>query len=134
MKKVCAACTVLDCTWIKAAPERVFHVLTDGQELSHWWPKSAESEPRSGGRLKLVWSNGSTHETAFERLIKNRRVSFPFYDQHIIFKLSRKKSGTSVEVIHACSRRWEVHVASCWGFLMGNLKAYIEHDVDLRVD
>ena len=34
---------------IAAAPDQVFHALTDAGELARWWTSSGESEPRTGG-------------------------------------------------------------------------------------
>ena len=133
-KKSERAVTIEDCTWIKARPARVFKALTDGKDLSRWWPKGAESDPRRGGKLVLTWFSGHRLSTNFSSFIRNREVAYPFYSESVRFRLSAKKGGTAVRVAHRCSTDACVHVAQSWGFLMGNLKCYLEYDGDLRCE
>jgi hypothetical protein len=123
-----------DSILIAAPAERVFTALSDGVELSHWWPKMAESDARLGGRLVLTWFTGSTMNTAFDRFDTGCALGFPFGPERIDFLLAARSSGTDFVVRHACSMLTAVHVAQCWGFLKANLKCWIEHGVDLRTD
>lgn len=40
---------------IKARPEAVYRALTSATELCRWWLQGAETDARSGGRLRMVW-------------------------------------------------------------------------------
>ena len=78
-------CRIEDAVWIAAPPAIVFAALTDGPKLACWWPKSAESEPRAGGRLAMTWFSGDKVETRFETFAPDVEVSFPFYGEHVAF-------------------------------------------------
>ncbi len=119
---------------ILAPPQQVFSALSDGGKLSQWWPKSAESEPRLGGRLALTWFTDGTMVTAFDRFVPGRALGFAFGPERIDFMLEAKGAGTIFTVRHACSAQSAIHVAQCWGFLKANLKSWIEHGRDLRDD
>jgi uncharacterized protein YndB with AHSA1/START domain len=45
-----------------AAPEEVFRILTDPEEMSRWFPLAADIEPEVGGRAWLSWGPGSEGE------------------------------------------------------------------------
>jgi uncharacterized protein YndB with AHSA1/START domain len=40
---------------IKARPDAVYRALTSATELCRWWLQGAETDARSGGRLRMVW-------------------------------------------------------------------------------
>ena len=40
---------------IKARPEDVYRALTSATELCRWWLQGAETDARSGGRLRMIW-------------------------------------------------------------------------------
>lgn len=126
------ACTVQDAISIQASPEQVFKALTEGPRLAAWWPKSAESEPRPGGALTLVWFNDSTMKTRFDTFVEHREVGYAFYTEHLRFTLAPNGEGTDLAIEHRCDKDAEVHVAQSWGFLKANLKVYLELGKDLR--
>jgi uncharacterized protein YndB with AHSA1/START domain len=123
-----------DSITIKAAPERVFKALTDGDELGHWWPMSAVSDPRLGGKLKLTWFTDHSMDTAFDVFDPPRKVAYPFYIERVEFELTPENGKTRVLIRHHCTKESEIHVAQSWGFLKANLKTWIEHGIDLRQD
>jgi uncharacterized protein YndB with AHSA1/START domain len=41
---------------IRAAPERVFELLTDPDELVRWWPDVVDLEPQTRGEVRLSFS------------------------------------------------------------------------------
>jgi len=120
-----------DDVWIAAPPGIVFTALTEGPMLASWWPKSAESDPRAGGRLAMTWFSGDQVETRFETFKPGEEVSFPFYSEHVSFALSPDKGGTRLRIAHRCGAE-AIHVAQSWGFLKANLKVFLEMGLDLR--
>ena len=40
---------------IKARPQAVYRALTSATELCRWWLQGAETDARSGGRLRMIW-------------------------------------------------------------------------------
>jgi len=124
-------CRIEDDVWIAAPPGIVFTALTEGPMLASWWPRSAESEPRAGGRLAMTWFSGDKVETRFEAFKPGEEVSFPFYAEHVTFALSPDKGGTRLRIAHRCGAE-AIHVAQSWGFLKANLKVFLEMGLDLR--
>jgi uncharacterized protein YndB with AHSA1/START domain len=43
---------------VDAPRERVWHLLTDPEELPRWWPDAAQLEPGVGGRIVLDFGPG----------------------------------------------------------------------------
>jgi uncharacterized protein YndB with AHSA1/START domain len=121
-----------DSIWINAAPARVFKALTDGQEISHWWPKAAESDPQPGGQLILTWFSGGKMKTKFETCTAGKEVTYPFYTEKLTFLIMEKNNGALVAIRHHCGSDAALHVAQSWGFLKANLKSWVEHGIDLR--
>ena len=42
---------------IKAKPMDLYRALTSARELCRWWLEGAETDARSGGRLRMIWPN-----------------------------------------------------------------------------
>src|SRR5829696_660061 len=64
---------------IDGPPERVFQALTDADDLSRWFPSSAESDPRTGGDYVLRFrfdddSKNHTYAGQYEDVTPNVRV------------------------------------------------------------
>lgn len=118
--------------FIKAPAERVFTFLTVGSELAKWWPMAAESEPKAGGKLVLVWFGENKLTTKFDTFVEGQAVAFAFYTESVAFDLKAEDEGTEWKVVHRCSTESCIHVAQSWGFLAANLKSVIETGYDLR--
>ena len=123
---------IRDEVWVRAAPSRVFTALTKSSERSRWWPQRAESVPEVGGALTLYWFGGGMIQTKFHTMLKDREISYAFYSEHLTFRMKSHQAGAKLEILHECSADAAVHVAQCRGFLKANLKAYLEHGVDLK--
>lgn len=134
-----AGLCVKDGLVIGASVERVFRALTVADELAQWWPKSAESEPRAGGRLVFHWFGGSSIATRFDEFIPGERLAFKFGPEYLTFLLEERAAAgaTCVRVIHdeiaeGTDVEHVVHIAQSWRFLLCSLKAYLEREWDLR--
>jgi len=127
--------SIRDTIWIAAPVPRVFLALTSGQELQQWWPKQAQTEPRLGGAIELHWFAPSSQRmlSRFAIFEANVQLGYAFYSQHLHFRLGEQAAGTKLEIDHACEAAEALHVAQSWGFLKANLKAWMEHGIDLRV-
>ncbi len=123
-----------DSIWIKAPPARVFKALTDADELSHWWPKAAETEPKKDGKIVLTWFNDGKMSSTFETFVTDKEVSFPFYTEKVTFTLTEKNNGTTFSVRHQCGPDTALHIAAAWGHLTVFLKSWVEHGIDLHKD
>ena len=118
--------TIRDAIRIEAPPRRVFEALTRADDLKRWWPEDAESEPRVGGRLVLHWSTDNRLETRFSVFVPDREIAYPFYGEHLAFRLTPAGTGTTVAVEHRCGPDAATHVADCWRSLLPGLKALLE--------
>jgi uncharacterized protein YndB with AHSA1/START domain len=49
---------VMHAVEVDAPRERVWHLLTDPEELPRWWPDAAQLEPGIGGRIVLDFGPG----------------------------------------------------------------------------
>lgn len=126
---------------IAAAPQRVFRAWTDSAELCAWFAVRNEIEPHVGGRLFFEWLGGDRLETKLLAVKKNREVRFPFGSKgeevRVLFK--KVKGGTLCTLEQTGMRtspkqKIEMHMGckTGWVFFLTNLKAYLEHGVDLR--
>ena len=132
---------------IKSPQEAVFKALTDANGLMRWFPTRAVSDPRPGGKFKLVWEfkdanqNGS-QDGEFVELVANTLLSYTWKADAVptlvTFNLSVSGGETTVELDHASLQdgadqdKLRDDHANQWGFYLMNLKGYLEAGMDLR--
>jgi len=126
---------------IKAAPSRVFKAWTDPDIINKWFTVKTEFEPRKGGRIYFEWLAGDKFETRVLAIKKNERILFPFGNKGEKVEVRLKKSGRKTiltvkqyDMKITPEAKWSMH-KGCevgWAFFMANLKAYLEHGIDLR--
>jgi len=132
---------------IKSSAGSVFNALTQADELIHWFPTRAESDPRPGGKLKLVWeftdaSQNGSQDAEFVEVTPNSMLSYTWKAESaptmVSFKLSESNGETVLEVDHASLQEdadgGKLHQdhADQWGFFLMNLKGYLEAGMDMR--
>ncbi len=111
-----------------------------GDKLVRWWPRAAESDPRPGGKLLLWWSADtsdrsiSNHcETVFRTFDPPNKVSFLMWESPTSFRIDSVEGKTRLRLTdEGAYGDSAADVARTWGFLMANLKAYLQFGVDLR--
>ncbi len=127
--------------YINASPERVFNAWTQGRELMRWFPIKAESEAKTGGRLYYAWLGDDKLETTYIKVVRNRSIEFPFgsHGEKVRVKFRKKGSGCICELEQFDMKtdpktKASTHLgcATGWAFFLANLKAYLEHGIDLR--
>jgi uncharacterized protein YndB with AHSA1/START domain len=130
---------------IDARPERVFRALTDADELTRWFPSSAESDPRTGGDHVLRFqfddeSRNHTYAGQYEDVTPNERVRYPwkgqFGDTTVEFTLGASDGGTELRLVHsgwseAAEESRQMHEQG-WGFFLDNLERYLTGGEDQR--
>lgn len=126
---------VCDSILILTTEEIVFNTLTDSEQLSKWWPKSAISEPMKNGKLIFYWFNESEIEKHYKSFVKNKEVSFGFGTEFVLIKLYSVDDKVKVDVCHSKINPGKysdslIHIAQSWTLLLINLKAYIEYGID----
>jgi uncharacterized protein YndB with AHSA1/START domain len=122
-------------------PERVFRAWTNASELSAWFAVTCEIEPRSGGRLFFEWLGGDRLETRIIAVKKNRELCFPFgpKGEQVRVHITKSRQGALCTLeqsgmLTSPGQKIEMHMGckTGWVFFLTNLKAYLEHGVDLR--
>jgi uncharacterized protein YndB with AHSA1/START domain len=136
-------------TNIEAPPDRVFRALTDADELTRWFPSSAESDPRPGGAFSYRFefddaAKDHTYEGEYLDVSANERVAYPWQARlgTTEVELTVRPSGAGAEVRLAHSGwgeggEWDASVEmhrEGWGFFLANLKAYVEGGADGRAE
>jgi uncharacterized protein YndB with AHSA1/START domain len=126
---------------IAAAPEAVFEALTVAEKLAGWWPSAAETEPKPGGKVLLIWSKNKNRndasnrcETQFTTFDPPRQVTY----WSVTFTLEPLDGGNTKVTIsdNECPAddAGLISVALTWGSLRLNLKTYVERGLDMRSD
>jgi uncharacterized protein YndB with AHSA1/START domain len=128
---------------VDAPRDRVFHALTDVDELKRWWITDGISEPRPGGRFRYEWkmadpSNDHVQEGTYDEVVDGERVGFPWAgpggDSHVTLALSESSGGTQVSLVHegiSAEDQYERYEQGWQGFLV-NLKSVLEGGADNR--
>jgi uncharacterized protein YndB with AHSA1/START domain len=132
---------------VKSPRDVVYKALTEADELTHWFPTRAESDPRAGGRIKLFWdftdaSQNGSQEGEYVEVVPNEKFSYTWTADSIptlvTFTLSEANGETTVDLEHSTShdgadeKKLHDDHANQWGFFLMNLKGYLEAGADLR--
>lgn len=126
---------------IKASVERVFAAWTNDRIVSKWFTEKTVIEPRKGGRIYFEWVAGDKLDTKVIAIAKNRKFVFPFGSKGEEVSVTFKKDGRETLCeLHQYNMgtdptsKWNMHRGCIqgWTFFLANLKAYLEHGVDLR--
>ncbi|MBU0983041.1 MAG: SRPBCC domain-containing protein [candidate division Zixibacteria bacterium] len=126
---------------IKASPARVFRAWTDDKLVSRWFTEKTVIEPKKNGRIYFEWTAGDTFETTVTSIVKNRKFVFPFDAEGTMVEVKFKKDGRGCvcelrqyNMKTSPEMKWNMHrgCITGWTFFMTNLKAYLEHGIDLR--
>jgi len=134
---------------VNSSRETVFKALTRADELVKWFPTRAESDPRTGGKIKLFWefndaSQNGSQEGEYVEVVENEKFSYTWTADNIStlvsFSLSESNGETTVDLEHSTShegadeKKLHDDHANQWGFFLMNLKGYLEAGADLRAE
>lgn len=126
---------------LKASSSKVFQAWTDERKIVKWFVEKANIEPKKNGRLYLEWLTGDKSDDKIIAIRKDSLFHFPFGagGEEVKVKI-RKITGGSVCEIHQFNMKtgpmdkvnWHMGCRAGWTFFLTNLKAYLEHGLDLR--
>lgn len=130
---------------IEATRERVFRALTDADELTRWFPSSAESDARTGGEYVLRFEFGDesknhTYAGRYEEVTPAERVRYPWNGQFgettVEFTIRGSDGGTELTLVHSgwsneAEESRQMHEQG-WGFFLDNLERYLTGSEDQR--
>ena len=125
---------------IAAPREKVWEAWTSG--LARWFPVAGEIEPRKGGKvvLQFLFPEDKLEDEVISAT-KGQRIVFPFgsHGEQVEVRLRKQGGGTLCELTQSDMRttaqdKVQMHMGcrQGWTFFLANLKAWLEHGVDLR--
>ena len=117
--------------------EAVWKALTNGVELSRWFPLEAHVEPGVGGKISVSWGPESEGTAPIDAWEPNRRLQWTqsVAGQPIVIEFTLESRGgkTVVRIIQssfATGADWEDEYFGStdygWGFMLVNLRHYLE--------
>ncbi len=128
---------------VDAAPEEVFRILTDPEEVSRWFPLAAEIDPKVGGRVWLSWGPGVEGEAPIHVCEPPRRFGWTErygeddagrpVELAIDFHVETRDGVTVVRLVQSgftASAEWDEMYDALqdgWTYFMFNLEHYIRH-------
>ena len=128
---------------IKAPIEAVWKALTDGQELTRWFPLNAKVKPGVGGSIWVSWGAPFEGESKIEAWEPNRhlRTGWPFTSSPdgdptpltVDYHLESRGGSTVLRLVHAgfgVGPNWDNEydgVTRGWAFELRGLRHYLEN-------
>lgn len=122
-------------------PERVFRAWTDQSDIVNWFLSKAILEPIKGGRFYMEFLTGQSGDERVLGIRKNIYFCFTFGKDGETVEVTLKKTKTGTDcILHQFGMKkteksrvmWHMGCRNGWVFFLTNLKAYLEHGVDLR--
>lgn len=127
--------------FIKAPVSKVFKAWIDDTQVSKWFTEKTVIEPKKGGRIYFEWTAGDKFETTVTSIVKDKSFLFPFGNKGEEVKVAFKKEGRGCicelyqyNMKTTPESKWVMHRGCIqgWTFFLANLKAWLEHGLDLR--
>jgi uncharacterized protein YndB with AHSA1/START domain len=117
---------------LNASAETVWNALTNGEELSRWFPPAARVDPGVGGKIWLSWGEDFQGEAVIEAWEPNRylRTSWGLIVEYFI---EAKGDATVLRVVQSgfgAEASWDDMYESTkdgWKYFLFNLRYYLEH-------
>jgi uncharacterized protein YndB with AHSA1/START domain len=124
---------------VKAKPERVYRMWTEPKELVKWFLETAKMELKKGGAYEWSWLGGGRDKGKIIAFRKPSLLHFTFAGCKCEIRITKDKRGALVTLRQYAiptdeKNKVGTHM-SCslgWSFYLANLKAFLEHGVDLR--
>lgn len=142
--------------FIDANVERVFRSWTQNESITKWFvaesvftDKAGDERAhldnvQSGDQYTWTWMEGSVETGRILEVVDNERIRFSFgkgdeKDIAVTVTFSTVDGLTRVDLIQEgmsdsekCRWDWHMGCRLGWSFFLTNLKAFLEHKVDLR--
>ncbi|MBN2550364.1 MAG: SRPBCC domain-containing protein [Anaerolineales bacterium] len=131
--------------FIQVPPSMVYHAFTNATALREWLCSLATVQPRSGGRLYLIWNNGYTMAGEYISLHPDQEILFLWRGRgdpgasQVRLTLEAKDNGTLVSLVHEGigeGEDWQKAVKEIqdgWKKGLENLTSTLETGEDLRI-
>jgi len=129
---------------VRAPVDRVWHALTDPEELMRWFPPVARVEPGVGGSITLSWGAGMEGTAPIHVWDPHER--FGWTEEHpgeppvriaVEFEIAAAGGGaTTVRLVQSGfgpGTDWDEYISSVdggWTYFLANLRHYLERHPD----
>jgi len=132
-----------------ASPRKVFQALTEPKQLRRWFLEDATMELREGAPFRFTWRGGYSLKGKVRLVRTGRRLELAWTDRFpggkvfktvARFDLRKRGRGTLLRLTHRgfkSGRKWVAlfgSIESGWAYYLTNLRAVLEHGIDLRSD
>jgi uncharacterized protein YndB with AHSA1/START domain len=123
---------------ISAPIEAVWKALTDGDEMTRWFPLEARVEPGEGGSVYMSWKNDFDATSPITAWEENRHFATAWEMEHlpsplvVDYYLETKGGKTVLRLVHSgfpTDETWENFYQSVrhgWAFELRSLRHYLE--------
>lgn len=123
---------------IDAPIEAVWKALTDGDEMTRWFPLEARVEPGEGGSIYMSWKNEYDATSPITAWEENRHLATAWQMEHlpnplvVDYHLETKGGKTVLRLVHSgfpTDETWEDFYQSVrhgWAFELRSLRQYLE--------
>lgn len=128
-------------------PRQLFAALTEPKELARWFLREASIELRDGASFRFTWRGGYTMRGKVRSVRAPQTIELAWTDRFprgktfktvARFDLKKKGRGTLLTLTHSgfkSGKKWVAlygAIESGWAHYLTNLRAVLEHGVDLR--
>lgn len=126
---------------IRATPARVFKAWTSEKEIVKWFIWKGSLEPKKGGKFFMQFVTGASGDEKVLAIRKNElfRFSFGKDGETVEVRFKEVKGGCDcilrqygMKDTPKARVEWHMGCRNGWVFFLTNLKAYLEHRLDLR--
>ncbi len=136
-KSIMKTKTITKEQFIKGTTERVFHAITEKQELEHWFVQEAEIELKPGGTIRTNWAPGVGEYGKVREVKPFQLFSFTWEGTFsptpttLTFELTKEKDGTLLTFTHSGigeGEGWGAYttISKAWDAHLKDLTSWIE--------
>ena len=124
---------------VAASPAKVFKMWTNPKEICKWFLATAKIDAKKSGMYEWSWLGGGREKGKILSVREPSGFSFTFAGSKCDIKIKKDKRGALVILRQYGIKTDEQNKVwthlSCslgWSFYLANLKAFLEHGIDLR--
>ena len=115
--------------WLKAAPAKVWNIVTQGKHLKRWFTDPETLELRPGGRWDFVGFPGKALLVRKGKKFIHTHTFRPGSISRMTYEFRPNGRYTQLVVVHdrfGKDRKTRACWQGAWPFILSNLKTYVE--------
>ncbi|MDZ4722729.1 MAG: SRPBCC domain-containing protein [candidate division Zixibacteria bacterium] len=125
---------------ITVPTDKAFAAWVDEKVINKWFAYGSTVDPQKGGEYTLVNLDGDKLTTTIREIKKDRVLRIGFINKtEVEITFTKIKTGTRIELRQTGIKTTPAEIVEThlgcrqgWTFFLTNLKAFLEHKVDLR--